>query len=57
MLPRLRSESARLADQPGFLATVYSRAREPRTFALAANFRELRRLENDLLPNPEALTL
>jgi len=50
LLPRLRREIHALADRADYLGTIYSRAREPRTFALADRFRELRRLEQELLP-------
>ena len=49
LLPRLRRELLTLGDQPDYLATLYSRRREPRTFALADGFSELRRLEENLL--------
>lgn len=50
LLPRLRQELRALANRADYLGTLYSRAREPRTFALADRFRELRRLEQELLP-------
>lgn len=49
LLPRIRRELLALGDQPDYLATLYSRRREPRTFALADGFVELRRLEASLL--------
>jgi hypothetical protein len=55
LLPRLRAESDALASHAGFLGTLYSRVREPRTFALADRFRELSRLEHELLPEPAGL--
>lgn len=47
--PRLRRELLALGDQPDYLVTLYSRRRQPRTFALADGFAELRRLEQSLL--------
>jgi hypothetical protein len=52
LLPRLRRELLALADSRDYLGTIYSRSREPRTFALADRFRELRRLEQELVPPP-----
>lgn len=49
LLPRLRRELLALGEAPDYLATLYSRRREPRTFALADGFNELRRLETSLL--------
>lgn len=49
-LPRMRRELLSLDDSSAYLAGIYSREREPRTFRLADRFRELRRLERDLLP-------
>lgn len=49
LLPQLRCELLSLGDQPEYLATLYSRRREPRTFALADAFAELRALETRLL--------
>ncbi|MCX6938815.1 MAG: diiron oxygenase [Verrucomicrobia bacterium] len=57
LLPRLRREINALGSRADYLGTLYSRAREPRTFALADRFRELRRLEQDLLPAPAGHTL
>lgn len=54
LLPRLRREINALGSRADYLGTLYSRAREPRTFALADRFRELRRLEQQLLPAPAA---
>jgi hypothetical protein len=51
-LPELRAQIRALDDRSSYLAGIYSRAREPRTFALADRFRELRRLEQELLPEP-----
>lgn len=48
-LPRLRREMFDLRHQPGYLATLYSREREPRTFALADTFHDLRKLEQRVL--------
>jgi hypothetical protein len=56
LLPRFRRELLALGDRPDYLATLYSRRREPRTFALADGFRELRQLEASLL-GPERVTL
>jgi hypothetical protein len=50
LLPRLRCEIHALSHRSDYLGTIYSRAREPRTFALADRFRELRRLEQELIP-------
>jgi hypothetical protein len=50
LLPQLRREIHALADRADYLSTLYSRSREPRTFALADRFRELRRLEQELIP-------
>jgi hypothetical protein len=49
LLPRLRTELLSLGHVPDYLATLYSRRRQPRTFALADGFHELRRLEESLL--------
>jgi hypothetical protein len=49
LLPRLLRELLGLGEVPEYLATIYSRRREPRTFALADGFSELRRLEASLL--------
>jgi hypothetical protein len=49
LLPRLRRELLGLGEVPEYLATIYSRRREPRTFALADGFSGLRRLEASLL--------
>ena len=57
LLPRLRREIKALAGRADYLGTLYSRAREPRTFALADRFRELRRLEQELLPAPGGLAV
>ncbi len=57
LLPRIRREIHALAGRADYLGTLYSRAREPRTFALADRFRELRRLEQDLLPAPAGVTV
>lgn len=51
-LPAMRADLAKLAKSNAYLVTLYSRAREPRTFALADRFRELRRLEQELLSQP-----
>jgi hypothetical protein len=48
-LPELRRQLLALDERSSYLAGIYSRQREPRTFALADCFRELRRLEADLL--------
>ncbi len=49
LLPRMRKELRALRVNPEYLATLYSREREPRTFALADGFREFRRLEAEVL--------
>jgi hypothetical protein len=49
LLPRLRHELLALGDTSDYLVTLYSRRREPRTFALADGFAELRRLEVNLV--------
>lgn len=55
-LPELRREIHALDDRSSYLAGIYSRRREPRTFALADRFRELRQLESDLLgENPSVI--
>jgi hypothetical protein len=51
-LPQLRRELLALRAAPNYLATLYSRRREPRTFALADGFAELRALEQQLLKLP-----
>jgi hypothetical protein len=56
LLPRLRTEILALGREPAYLSTIYSRQREPRTFALADGFRELRRLEESLL-HPEGIAV
>lgn len=48
-LAGLRSELLALDGSADYLAGLYSRLREPRTFALADRFREFRRLETELL--------
>lgn len=48
LLPRLRRELYALARDPVYLETLYTRRREPRTFALADGFRELRHLEKSV---------
>jgi hypothetical protein len=48
-LPTLHRQLLALDDRSEYLAGIYSRRRDPRTFALADRFRELRRLESDLL--------
>jgi hypothetical protein len=48
-LPTMRRELLALDDRSDYLAGIYSRRREPRTFALADRFREMRRLESELL--------
>lgn len=54
LLPQLRRELLALGGAPDYLATLYSRRREPRTFALADGFTELRRLEANLLAGRDA---
>jgi hypothetical protein len=55
-LPELHREIRALDDRSSYLAGIYSRLREPRTFALADRFRELRQLESDLLrDNPSVI--
>lgn len=55
-LQELRREIRALDDRSSYLAGIYSRRREPRTFALADRFRELRRLEADLIgDNPSVI--
>jgi hypothetical protein len=49
LLPRLRRQLLALEGNQRYLATLYSPAREPRTFALADNYSELRDLETQLL--------
>jgi P-aminobenzoate N-oxygenase AurF len=49
LLPRLRRELLALESDRAYLATLYSREREPRTFALADSYAELRDLEAALL--------
>jgi hypothetical protein len=49
LLPRIRRELLALGNAADYLVTLYSRAREPRTFALADGFNDLRRLETNLL--------
>lgn len=49
LLPRIRAELLALGDVSDYLVTLYSRRREPRTFALADGFAELRRLETHLI--------
>ena len=49
LLPRIRRELLALGNEPAYLTTLYSRQRQPRTFALADGFAELRRLEVSLL--------
>lgn len=56
-LPELRRQILALDDRSSYLAGIYSRSREPRTFALADRFRELRRLEQDLLPSAEGVVV
>ena len=48
-LPRLRRELLSLEHDQNYRGTLYSRRREPRTFALADNFPELQELEAALL--------
>lgn len=48
-LPEIHRQIRALDDHSSYLAGIYSRRREPRTFALADQFRELRRLEAELL--------
>lgn len=52
LLAELRQETTQLGVNREYLRTLYSRAREPRTFGLADRFREFRKLEQDLLPSP-----
>lgn len=49
LLARIRRELLGLGNEPIYLSTLYSRQRQPRTFALADGFAELRRLEVSLL--------
>jgi hypothetical protein len=49
LLGELRRELLALDDRSDYLAGIYSRRREPRTFALADRFRELRHLESALV--------
>lgn len=49
LLPRIRHQLLALGRNRAYLATLYSRRREPRTFALADRFAELRHLESRLL--------
>lgn|GEM_PF-1948680 len=48
LLPSLRKELYALARDPAYLATLYTRRREPRTFSLSDRFRELRHLEKSI---------
>jgi nitrite reductase/ring-hydroxylating ferredoxin subunit len=48
-LPRLRRELLALEHNLAYRGTLYSRRREPRTFALADNFPEMQELEAALL--------
>lgn len=48
-LPRMRKELLSLAHDHAYRGTLYSRQREPRTFALADSFPEMRNLEPALL--------
>jgi hypothetical protein len=50
LLPTLRAECRALRGNADYVRSVYSRPREPRTFALADRFQELRRLEEAILP-------
>lgn len=49
LLPCLHRELQGLARDPAYLATLYTRQREPRTFALADGFRELQHLERAVM--------
>ena len=55
-LPALRRELLALDEHSSYLAGIYSRRREPRTFALADRLDQMGRLEADLVgENPAAL--
>ncbi len=56
-LPLFRAETNHLAQNADYLRLLYSRSREPRTFALADRFREFKRLEEELLPQRTATAI
>lgn len=56
-LPRMRRELLALDERSSYLAGIYSREREPRTFALADRLAQMRRLEHSLLDSEQEMAV